>query len=195
VTFTVGDSQLKQQYFIGSQENNINLRQLDYAHKFADFWLIDLMGKLTNNDLTTENFDDRNYEIDSYEIAPKISFLYSKNNRFSAFYHYNNKQNNLPNLEQLKQQKFGIEYFYLGENSNQISANVTLFLNDFQGNVNSPVAYQMLEGLQAGKNYTWNVLFNKKLNAFLNLQLNYLGRKSENSKTIHTGNVQLRAVF
>jgi hypothetical protein len=53
----------------------------------------------------------------------------------------------------------------------------------------------MLEGLQAGKNYTWNVIFNKKLNSFLNLQLNYLGRKSENSKTIHTGNVQLRAVF
>jgi len=62
----------------------------------------------------------------------------------------------------------------LGENNNQISANVTLFLNDFQGNVNSPVAYQMLESLQAGKNYTWNFLFNKKLNSFLNLQLNYL---------------------
>jgi len=25
--------------------------------------------------------------------------------------------------------------------------------------------------------------------------LNYLGRKSENSKIIHTGNIQLRAVF
>jgi len=195
VTFTYGDSRLKQQYLIGNQENSISLHQLDYAHKFAHFWLIDVSGKLTNNDLTTENFDDRNYEINSYEIEPKISFLYSQNNRFSAFYHFKNKQNNIQNLEQLQQQKFGLEYFYIGENSNQISANVTMFLNDFTGSANSPVAYQMLEGLQAGKNYTWNVLFNKKLNSFLNLQLNYLGRKSENSKTIHTGNVQLRAVF
>jgi hypothetical protein len=53
----------------------------------------------------------------------------------------------------------------------------------------------MLEGLQAGENYTWNLLFNKKLNSFLNLNLNYLGRKSENSKTIHTGSVQLKAIF
>ena len=53
----------------------------------------------------------------------------------------------------------------------------------------------MLEGLQAGKNYTWNLLFNRKLNSFLNLNLNYLGRKSESSKTIHTGSVQLRAIF
>ncbi len=195
MTFTYGDSQLKQQYFIGNQENKINLYQLDYAHKFANFWLIDLTGKLTNNDLTTENFDDRNYEINSYEMEPKISFLQSQNNRFSAFYQFKNKQNNIQNLEKLQQQKIGVEYFYLGENNNQISANITLFLNDFTGNVNSPVAYQLLEGLQPGTNYTWNVLFNKKLNAFLNLQLNYLGRKSENSKTIHTGNVQLRAVF
>ena len=195
VTFTYGDSRLKQQYFIGNQENSISLHQLDYAHKFANFWLIDLTGKLTNNDLTTENFDDRNYEINSYEIEPKISFLYSQNNRFSAFYHFKNKQNIILNLEQLQQQKFGLEYYYVSENNNQISANITYFLNNFTGNANSPVAYQMLEGLQAGKNYTWNVLFNKKLNTFLNLQLNYLGRKSKNSKTIHTGNVQLRAIF
>lgn len=70
-----------------------------------------------------------------------------------------------------------------------------MFLNDFKGDTNTPVAYQMLEGLQAGKNYTWNLLFNRKLNSFLNLNLNYLGRNSENSKTIHTGSVQLRAVF
>jgi hypothetical protein len=53
----------------------------------------------------------------------------------------------------------------------------------------------MLEGLQAGQNYTWNLIFNRKLNSFLNLNLSYLGRKSKNSKAIHTGSVQLRANF
>ena len=70
-----------------------------------------------------------------------------------------------------------------------------MFLNDFTGNTNTPVAYQMLEGLQAGKNYTWNVLFHQKLNAFLNLNLNYLGRKSEGSKIINTVSIQLKALF
>ena len=53
----------------------------------------------------------------------------------------------------------------------------------------------MLEGLQPGKNYTWSVLFYRKINSFLNLNLNYLGRKSETSKTIHTGTIQLKALF
>ncbi|APZ46179.1 hypothetical protein BW723_07655 [Polaribacter reichenbachii] len=195
ITFTYGNSKLKQQYFIGNQENNINLHQLDYAHKFADFWLIDLMVKTSLNTLETENFTNRNYEIDANEIQPKISFLYNENNRFSAFYHFKNKQNKLEDFETLHQQKFGVEYFYISKKKNQISANINVFLNDFTGDANTPVAYQMLEGLQAGKNYTWSLLFNRKLNSFLNLNLNYLGRKSENSKTIHTGSVQLRATF
>ena len=194
-TYTYANSQIKQQYFIGNQENKIDMHQLDYAHKFSTFWLINFMTKVSNNQLETENFEDRNYQIKAYEINPTISFLYNQNNRFSAFYHFKNKENFLQNFEKLKQQKIGIEYFYIGKKQNQISSNVNFFLNNFIGETNSPVAYQMLEGLQAGKNYTWNVIFNRKLNSFLNLNLSYLGRKSENSKTIHTGSVQLRANF
>jgi hypothetical protein len=101
----------------------------------------------------------------------------------------------LQDFETLQQQKIGLEYFYISKKKNQISASINVFLNDFIGDTNTPVAYQMLEGLQAGKNYTWNLLFNQKLNTFLNLNLSYLGRKSEGSKTIHTGSVQLRALF
>ena len=194
-SYTFGKQRNKQQYFIGTQENNTKTHQIDFTHKFATFWLFDLMGKVSENDLQTENFNNRNYSIEGKEIQPKITFLHSQNKRFTAFYHYKNKANSLENFEALKQQKFGIEYYYISEKQDQITANINVFLNDFIGDTNTPVAYQMLEGLQAGKNYTWNLLFNKKLNSFLNLNLNYLGRKSENSKIIHTGSVQLRAVF
>ena len=194
-TYTYADSKIKQQYFIGNQENKTNLHQIDFAHKFAKFWLIDVLAKHTNNSLETENFNNRNYRILSKELQPKISFLYNQNNRFSAFYHFKNKKNKLQDFESLQQHKFGVEYYYISKKKNQISANFNVFLNDFNGNTNTPVAYQMLEGLQSGKNFTWNFIFNQKLNSFLNLNLSYLGRKSENSKTIHTGNVQLRATF
>jgi hypothetical protein len=194
-SYTFGKQRNKQQYFIGTQENNTKTHQIDFIHKFATFWLFDLMGKVSENDLQTENFNNRNYSIEGKEIQPKITFLHTQNKRFTAFYHYKNKANSLENFEALKQQKFGIEYYYISEKQDQITANINVFLNDFIGDTNTPVAYQMLEGLQAGKNYTWNLLFNRKLNSFLNLNLNYLGRKSENSKIIHTGNIQLRAVF
>ena len=106
-----------------------------------------------------------------------------------------NKENTLAEFEKLKQQKIGIEYFYTGKSTSQFNANFTTFFNDFSGNPNSPVGYQMLEGLQEGTNYTWAFLWSKKLNSFLNVNLNYKGRKSLNSKTIHTGTINLKAVF
>lgn len=194
-SYTYGSSRAKQQFFIGNQSNKTKLHQIEFAHKLSTYWLIDLTGKASKNNLETENFNNRNYEINALEFNPKVSYLYAKDQRFSFFYHYKFKENQLQDFEELNQQKFGIEYLFTSKKQNQLSLNFTAFFNDFIGNPNSPVGYQMLEGLQNGKNYTWSALYNQKLNSFLNLNLNYLGRKSENSKTIHTGSIQLRAVF
>lgn len=195
VAYTTGESRSKQQFFIGSQENKLQIQQIDIAHKFANFWLLEFLGKSSTNNLETENFSSRNYNITTKEFQPKLSFLQNDTNRLTVFYHLKNKENKLESFETLKQQKLGAEYFYVSNKKNQISANINVFLNDFKGDANTPVAYQMLEGLQPGQNFTWNLLFNQKLNNFLNLNLSYLGRKSEASKAIHTGSVQLKAIF
>ena len=194
-TYTYAKAENKQQYSIGSQDTDTNYQQIDFQHKVGKFWLIDLQGKLSENKLETENFNNRNYEIDVIAFQPKISYVLNNDNRFAAFYHMKNKENTLAEFEKLKQQKIGIEYFYTGKSTSQFNANFTTFFNDFSGNPNSPVGYQMLEGLQEGTNYTWAFLWNKKLNSFLNVNLNYKGRKSLNSKTIHTGTINLKAVF
>ena len=194
-TYTYAKAENKQQYSIGSQDTDTNYQQIDFQHKVGKFWLIDLQGKLSENKLETENFNNRNYEIDVIAFQPKISYVLNNDNRFAAFYHMKNKENILAEFEKLKQQKIGIEYFYTGKSTSQFNANFTTFFNDFSGNPNSPVGYQMLEGLQEGTNYTWTFLWNKKLNSFLNVNLNYKGRKSLNSKTIHTGTINLKAVF
>ena len=67
--------------------------------------------------------------------------------------------------------------------------------NNFTGNTYSPVAYQILEGLQPNTNLTWRLLLQKSVTKFLDINLTYNGRKSETSKAIHTGSVQLRAYF
>ena len=194
-TYTYAKAENKQQYSIGSQDTDTNYQQIDFQHKISKFWLIDLQGKLSENKLETENFNNRNYEIDVIAFQPKISYVLNNDNRFAAFYHMKNKENTLAEFEKLKQQKIGVEYFYTGKSTSQFNANFTTFFNDFSGNPNSPVGYQMLEGLQEGTNYTWTFLWNKKLNSFLNVNLNYKGRKSLNSKTIHTGTINLKAVF
>ena len=71
----------------------------------------------------------------------------------------------------------------------------SLYENKFTGNELSPVAFQMLEGLQPGENLTWRLLVQKNLTDYLDININYQGRKSETSQAIHTGSIQLRAFF
>ena len=194
-TYTYAESSNKQQFNIGNQENNTFIHQVDFQHKLSDFWLLDTKGTIGETELKTANLTNRNYRITAKEILPKLTFLYHKDHRLSLFYQWKQKENQLEEFELLKQQKMGVDYFFISRKKNQISANFTMFLNDFSGDENTPVGYQMLEGLQPGKNYTWNFLFNQKLNRTLQLSLNYLGRKSEAAATIHTGMVQLKALF
>jgi hypothetical protein len=63
------------------------------------------------------------------------------------------------------------------------------------GDNQSPLAYEMFEGLRAGDNYVWNLSLRRKLIGDLNLIIQYVGRKSEEQKAIHNGSVQLTALF
>ena len=193
--FTFASSKNKHLYSIGNQENNTKLHQLEFAHKLSAFWLFDLKTNTSKDEVITENFTNQNYTIEAYEIAPKFTFGYAKNHQFSFFYNYKNKENSIGGLETLEQQKLGSSYYYNSSKNTLLRAEINLFNNSFTGNQNSPVAYQMLEGLQAGRNYTWSIVYQQKINSFINLNFNYLGRKGEGTTTIHNGSIQLRANF
>jgi hypothetical protein len=66
---------------------------------------------------------------------------------------------------------------------------------NYSGSPSSAVAWDMLEALKPGENYTWRVNWQRALANNLQLTLGYEGRKSPNSKTIHTGSAQVRAMF
>ena len=57
------------------------------------------------------------------------------------------------------------------------------------------LAYEMLDGLNPGKNATWNISAQRNLGRFMQLSLNYEGRKSEGATVVHEGGMQFRAFF
>jgi len=179
----------------GFIENNLKSHQLGFNHKIANTWLLTLESLFNNNISVSENFISKNYNIDETKLSPKLSYLFNDSTRFDVFYQYANKENTIGGLETLIQQKYGVSFAVSNNQKAAITAEVNYFSNKFQGSANSPVGYQMMEGLQPGKNFTWSLLAQKKLTQFLDLNINYFGRKSELNKTIHTGTIQLKAYF
>ncbi len=194
-TYTYLDSRNKTAFSVGGQENNTVSHQLQFIHKIGKFWLFDITGIVAENESFSENFASRNYILENSTINPKLSYIYNKNARFEAFYQFKNKENQRNDFEKLKVHNIGTNIIFSNKERSSLNASVNLFYNDFEGNQNSAVAFQMLEGLQPGTNYTWSLNLQRKITSYLDINLNYLGRKSETSKTIHTGTIQLRASF
>jgi hypothetical protein len=194
-SYTFLNNQSRNQLSIGFIENNLKSHQFNFNHKFAKSWLINLQSAIDINESVSENFTSKNYNIDEIRFNPKLSYLLNDNARFDVFFQHTNKENTIGGLEILKQQKYGASFTFSNTQKAAINGEFNYFSNDFKGNPNSPVGYQMMEGLQPGKNFTWSLLAQKKLTKFLDLNLTYFGRKTETSKTIHTGTVQLKAYF
>ncbi|MDR6966796.1 hypothetical protein J2X31_000794 [Flavobacterium arsenatis] len=195
VTYTYLTNRVRNLLSVGSQENTNKSHQLQYAHLLQKSWLIGLAGKTIETALFSENYGAKNFELSGYQLAPKISYLFSKSTSWDLFYEFQNKENTIGDSETLKQQRFGTSFTYASQKQFTMNGEISLYQNDFSGDVLSPVAFQMLEGLQAGENLTWRLLVQKNLTQYLDININYQGRKSETSKAIHTGNIQLRAFF
>jgi len=179
----------------GLQRSELKSHQFNFNHKFMESWLLNLKGATGSNENLSENFANRNYRLDSYEFNPKISYLLSQQTRFDVFYEFANQDNQLGEMEKLNRQTLGFSFAYTNAEKISINGEFNYIDNKFEGSAFSPVAYQMLEGLQPGTNFTWRLLFQKRITKYLDANLSYFGRKSETTKTVHTGSIQLRAYF
>jgi hypothetical protein len=195
VTYTFLVSRVKNLLSVGSQENKNKSHQLQYLHLYAKSWLINFSGKTIATSLASENFIAKNFEIDGFQVGPKLTYLFSKSTSWDVFYDFQKKSNSLGMIASLQQNRFGSSFTYSGKKQFTMNGEISLFQNKFEGNALAPVAFQMLEGLQVGENLTWRLLIQKNLTQFLDINVNYQGRKSETSKAIHTGSIQLRAYF
>jgi len=194
-SYTYLSNKTKNLLSVGSIENNIKSHQFNFVHKFEESWLLNTLFNVGIRESLSENFVSKNFNIDEIRFNSKLSYLFNDNTKFDVFYQYVNRENTIGSLETLKQQKYGLSFSFSKNQKSAINGEFNYFSNKFSGNQNSPVAYQMMEGLQPGKNFTWSLLAQKKLTKFLDLNLNYFGRKTETSRTIHTGTVQLKAYF
>ncbi len=195
LTYNFLSSRAKNLLSVGSQENKNSSHQLQYANLIQKSWLVAFAAKTDESKAFSENYVSKNFKLTGYELAPKLSYLFNKNASWDVFYEFASLENLINERESLNSQRVGTSFAYASEKKITINGEFSFIQNNYDGDALSPVAYQMLEGLQPGKNMTWRLLLQKNLTQFLDINVNYQGRKSETSNAIHTGSVQLRAFF
>jgi hypothetical protein len=164
---------------------------------------------------SSEFFSSKDFHIVFSELGPKITYQPNTSFRVSGSYNHKDKENTLQELlidslgdtlsftggEKALLHQCGVEFKHNAVSKGSLLVRID-YINisyvDFNGEKakqNTSLAYEMLEGLQIGSNFTWSVSYQQRLSKNMQLNLTYDGKKSENVPTVHRGGVQLRAYF
>lgn len=142
----------------------------------------------------------RNYKIETWKFTPEGSYQPKNNLRVTFNVSYMQKLNTFPgsNGEEATFYEGGLEVKINKVSQRTINGNIKYIriFADFKGtSSNTALGYEMLEALQPGNNYTWNVTWQERLSNGLQLSFVYEGRKSDLSDIIHIGRMQVSALF
>ncbi len=136
----------------------------------------------------------RNFLIRYNQWQPKLTYQPSPLLKVSALAQYADKRNTWGE-ERALVRRLGAECAWNVPDKGSIRSEVNFYAIDYQGAVTNSLAFEMLEGLQPGYNYTWQVSWQRNVADNIQLNILYNGRKPQDLKTIHAGSVQVRAVF
>lgn len=146
------------------------------------------------NSNESEFFLQRNFQLRAIRFDPALNYQVHARQRFSLSYGYEQQQNrNGDEASRIHKAAAESRTGFPGRGS----LNLRLQLSQIQypHDINTPMAFEILQALRPGTNVLWNINWQHNLNAFMQLSLQYNGRKPPDTPAIHTGSVQIRAMF
>jgi len=157
---------------------------------------LSLQAKIDETYNHSEFFLLRNFLVRSNQAGPEVSYQFENRLRISLSYNLVEKENKAGIAgEKAQITRLGSEISYSIPARGRLTGRFQLAEIQFPFNRNTPVAFEMLEGLNPGSNSLWTFTWQQNLNAWLQIDLTYHGRKSVGASAVHTGSMLVRALF
>ena len=172
-------------------DNTINVRW-----NISSYFTLEPTYVFSQHSFASDYFSTKDFLIHYTKQGGTLSWQYSQKLRLNLNYFYVDQHNILTDpFEKEYQHDGGFEARYNWLAKAIISARVDYISIKYAYDPGTPIAYEMLQGLHPGDNFTWNVSWNQRLQNSLQLTFSYEGRKSEGSKTINIGRANVTWFF
>ncbi len=160
--------------------------------KSIDFILETGLGKKV---FASEAFPDQDFLIDFWRVVPQLSYRPSPKLRIVTKYSQEFNNNTIGGLENSKNQNLNMELTWRQSSSSSFQGTFGLVFIEFNGDSSTPVEFELLQGLQDGTNFLWNINYTRRVAKNFDMILTYNARKSEDAPMVNNLGAQLRAVF
>jgi hypothetical protein len=172
------------------QEHLLSLR-----YQFFDDYQLRGVGRVAEKANETPGFATRNYRLQIREWQQGISWQPGQRLKVTADYSLVQKSNQGEGGERLLANQAGLELQFNDPKSFSTEVRIDYINNDFNGVEQSPVGFEMLNGLRSGSNTVWRTVLQKNINSYLQFSLQYEGRTAPGRPTVHLGSLQVKALF
>jgi hypothetical protein len=194
--YTYINNQSRQLLTNGIESRNLKSNEIKGRINFLKAWAINTNNTLSEKRNASEFFSNRNYFIQSFETEQKLVYQPNTYFRMSGIYKYSQKENKLEEgFQKATLNTYALELKYNQTEKGSLNARADLILITYNDLQNTSLAYEMLNALNTGKNYTWEINYQRNLNSNIQISINYNGRKTPNSSVVHLGGAQIRAFF
>ncbi len=140
--------------------------------------------------------DNRTYQVRFWSGEPSLTWLHRAMLRVTASLKYEERHNHiLYGGEKASIQSANLEFRYSKPTTGIIQLRGTYSHIQFNGIATDPVAFIMLDALQKGSNYLWNMNWERRVGKGVEVLLEYEGRKPGQGNVIHTGRMSIRAIL
>ncbi|MFW5758949.1 MAG: hypothetical protein ACOCYO_09725, partial [Bacteroidota bacterium] len=189
-----------------NRSKNLMSNGFEFRERFTNIWRgrvklnrfvgFDFDVQYGDKSSESEFFLQRNYDLDFQNYQAGVTYQMNRNVRFNLEVGYNQQKNSSEKGGQKAdiwntqlQSRLG----FPGQGRMEVRYRISQI--HFPFDPNTPVAFEMLQALKNGINHLWHFNWQHNINQYLQLNINYNGRKPPDVSAIHTGTVSLRALF
>lgn len=192
--YTYSHNQAKNLLYYGVESTQSDCHQLSFRSSPVKMLIIKTIYSRIKNSNSSDCFEGHNFQILSHKLKNCVILNLENNLSLSADFTMTYKRN-LWAADKANLYQAILSADYRMKERGTLSVNLQYIKVLYNQNTNNSIFYEMLEGLTVGNNFLWDVGYQTKLFEYLQLSLQYEGRLTNENRLIHTGYLQLKAMF
>ena len=192
--YTISQNQTKNLLASGYDAKSMQTQEIHVRWNILRKFTTEYKASIGNKVSAVDYTQNRNYSLSLWNLQAECAFQPSTSLRYGMLFRKGYKQNK-QGLEELSLIELNGNAKWNQSQKGSFQGELKYIKMSFLGNAYSAVGFDMLEALQPGNNVVWNFSYQYFVSKNLQISFQYLGRRNENARTIHTGGMELRAFF
>ncbi|NVO08360.1 MAG: hypothetical protein HXX16_00195 [Bacteroidales bacterium] len=177
-------------YEVSKLKNNQFIAWIGFSSEFS----VRLNYNSENRIQLSEFFNQRKFNLKKDIPAIKFRYVGMLGLNIEVGYEYEYARNKT-GLEVKRGYTILSEMSYSIRNKSWINVSSNISKINYAGDLGTPIEYELLKGFKPGNNATWELKLRRKISNYFEMDISYNGRYISTGETVHTGSMQIRAIF